>query len=196
MTLNSWGRFVVTFLPLVVLLSCQAPREDAVNSLIPKPREVTTTGKRFPLKETASIVIASNSDELKSIAGYLADKLKPSTGYQLPLSTGQPSPGDIVLALKEDSQLGEEGYELTITEDQVKLTAPAPAGLFHGVQTIRQLLPAAIESASVQSSAEWIRDADLDKLKHGVEKQVKEHPARSLLVALGAGYLIGKILRR
>jgi hypothetical protein len=48
----------------------------------------------------------------------------------------------------------------------------------------------------MQSSAEWLRDADIEKLKQGVEKQVKEHPARSLLVALGAGYLIGKVLRR
>jgi len=51
-------------------------------------------------------------------------------------------------------------------------------------------------ASGMQSSAEWLRDADLDKLKSGVEKQVKEHPARSLLVALGAGYLIGKALRR
>jgi hypothetical protein len=51
-------------------------------------------------------------------------------------------------------------------------------------------------ASGMQSSAEWLRDADLDKLKAGVEKQVKEHPARSLLVALGAGYLIGKALRR
>ena len=51
-------------------------------------------------------------------------------------------------------------------------------------------------ATGMQSSAEWLRDADLDKLKEGVEKQVKEHPARSLLVALGAGYLIGKALRR
>jgi len=51
-------------------------------------------------------------------------------------------------------------------------------------------------ASGMQSSAEWLRDADLDKLKLGVEKQVKEHPARSLLVALGAGYLIGKALRR
>jgi hypothetical protein len=51
-------------------------------------------------------------------------------------------------------------------------------------------------ATGMQSSAEWLRDADLDKLKSGVEKQVKEHPARSLLVALGAGFLIGKILRR
>ena len=51
-------------------------------------------------------------------------------------------------------------------------------------------------AGGMKSSADWIRDADLDKLKDGVEKQVKEHPARSLLVALGAGYLLGKVFRR
>jgi hypothetical protein len=51
-------------------------------------------------------------------------------------------------------------------------------------------------ASGMQSSAEWLRDADMDKLKQGVEQQVKEHPARTLLVALGAGYLIGKAFRR
>jgi hypothetical protein len=51
-------------------------------------------------------------------------------------------------------------------------------------------------ASGMQSSAEWLRDADMDKLKQGVEQQVKEHPARTLLVALGAGYLLGKALRR
>ncbi len=51
-------------------------------------------------------------------------------------------------------------------------------------------------ASGMQSSADWLRDADLDNLKEGVERQVKEHPARSLLVALGAGYLIGKAFRR
>jgi hypothetical protein len=51
-------------------------------------------------------------------------------------------------------------------------------------------------ATGMQSSADWIRDADMDKIKSGVEQQVKEHPARSLLIALGAGYLIGKALRR
>ncbi|HMG70833.1 MAG TPA: hypothetical protein VK544_06930 [Gemmatimonadaceae bacterium] len=51
-------------------------------------------------------------------------------------------------------------------------------------------------ASGMQSSAEWLRDADLDKIKEGVEKQVKEHPGRTLLVALGAGYLLGKVFRR
>ena len=51
-------------------------------------------------------------------------------------------------------------------------------------------------ASGMQSSAEWLREADLEKMQAGVEKQVKEHPARSLLIALGAGYLIGKAFRR
>jgi hypothetical protein len=51
-------------------------------------------------------------------------------------------------------------------------------------------------ASGMQSSAEWLRDADLDKIKDGVEKQVKEHPARTLLIALGAGYILGKAFRR
>lgn len=51
-------------------------------------------------------------------------------------------------------------------------------------------------AAGMQTSADWLRDADIDKLKEGVEKQVKEHPGRSLLVALGAGFLLAKVLRR
>jgi hypothetical protein len=90
-------------------------------------------------------------------------------------------------------------------------------GLQAGAQALRQRRPVAETSpgssvaitndptiaavtdtlaSGMQSSADWLREADLDKLKDGVEKQVKEHPARSLLVALGAGYLIGKAFRR
>lgn len=51
-------------------------------------------------------------------------------------------------------------------------------------------------ATGMESSADWLRDADLDKLKEGVEKQVKKHPGRSLLVALGAGFLLAKVFRR
>lgn len=51
-------------------------------------------------------------------------------------------------------------------------------------------------ATGMESSADWLRDADLDKLREGVETQVKKHPGRSLLVALGAGFLLAKVFRR
>ena len=51
-------------------------------------------------------------------------------------------------------------------------------------------------AGGMQASADWLRDADIDGLKSGIERQVKEHPGRSLAVAVGLGYLLGKALRK
>lgn len=51
-------------------------------------------------------------------------------------------------------------------------------------------------ASGMESTAEWLRDADLESLKSGLERQVKEHPGRSLLIAVGVGYLLGKALRK
>jgi ElaB/YqjD/DUF883 family membrane-anchored ribosome-binding protein len=57
-------------------------------------------------------------------------------------------------------------------------------------QTTNQL------AGGLQASADWLREADLDGLKSGIERQVKEHPGRSLAVAVGLGYLLGKAFRK
>jgi hypothetical protein len=51
-------------------------------------------------------------------------------------------------------------------------------------------------AGGMQATADWLRDADLDSLRSGVERQVKEHPGRTLLIAVGVGYLLGKALRK
>lgn len=50
-------------------------------------------------------------------------------------------------------------------------------------------------AGGMAATADWIRDADLDGMKTSIERQVKEHPGRSLLIAVGVGYLLGKIVR-
>lgn len=50
-------------------------------------------------------------------------------------------------------------------------------------------------AGGMQASADWLREADLDGLKTGIESQVKEHPGRTLLIAAGLGYLIGRAFR-
>lgn len=51
-------------------------------------------------------------------------------------------------------------------------------------------------ATGMQRSAEWLRDADLDNLRGGIETQVKTHPGRTLLIALGLGYVLGKAFRK
>jgi hypothetical protein len=51
-------------------------------------------------------------------------------------------------------------------------------------------------AGGMEATADWLRDADLDGLRASVEQQVKEHPGRTLLIAAGLGYLLGKALRK
>jgi ElaB/YqjD/DUF883 family membrane-anchored ribosome-binding protein len=51
-------------------------------------------------------------------------------------------------------------------------------------------------AGGLEATAGWLRETDLDSLKTGIERQVKEHPGRTLLVAVGLGYLIGKAVRK
>ena len=51
-------------------------------------------------------------------------------------------------------------------------------------------------AGGLQASADWLRDADLDGMRSGLERQVKEHPGRTLAVAVGLGYLLGKAIRK
>jgi hypothetical protein len=114
------------------------------------------------------------SDRVKSVASSVKGK---AAAIPSMLADGLEAGAD-ALRQRRTSTSGADGSALAITND------PSIAAVTDTLAT------------GMQSSAEWLRDADLEKLKQGVEKQVKEHPARSLLVALGAGYLIGKALRR
>jgi hypothetical protein len=51
-------------------------------------------------------------------------------------------------------------------------------------------------AGGMDATADWLRQADLDGLRASVEQQVKEHPGRTLLIAAGLGYLLGKALRK
>jgi len=126
---------------------------ERMKSLIPKPVSVTPTSGSFTLTNDTQILIKPANQELIFIGDYLAGKLRSSTGYALPVTpdTGVNEPGNLYLSINDaDPSLGAEGYLLTITPDRVSLTASQPAGLFWGVQTIRQLLPPVVESKVIQ----------------------------------------------
>jgi hexosaminidase len=94
-------------------------------------------------------VVDGTNAEVVAIAQGFANLLRPSTGFQLAVASvsADTIAGNIRLSLAPDrASLGEEGYDLTVTSAAVTLIANRPAGLFRGVQTLRQLLPADVES--------------------------------------------------
>ncbi|MFI5242333.1 MAG: hypothetical protein ACHQRL_04935 [Gemmatimonadales bacterium] len=48
----------------------------------------------------------------------------------------------------------------------------------------------------METTAEWLRAANMASVQRRLEKQVKENPARALLIAAGIGYLLGRAFKR
>ncbi len=120
------------------------------HAIVPAPASVRPAdGTTFALRETTAIVTA-DSPEVRRVGEYLAAALRPATGYGLPVTDAGPTQGAISLQLTDDAALGDEGYTLRVTSDDVTLTARRAKGLFRGVQSLRQLLPGAVESTEHQ----------------------------------------------
>ena len=92
---------------------------------------------------------------LRAQAELLRDQLRPATG--LPLRIAQTAKGSrVALALDRSlAGLGDEGYRLTVTEEEIAIRAPKPRGILHGSQTLRQLLPPEIFYRAPVAGASW-----------------------------------------
>jgi hexosaminidase len=143
----------VVVLPLAVaglVVSRAAPAvSPSFASVIPKPLAEAPERGAFTLGPAARIAAAGGSPDVLRVGRLLAGALRPATGFRLPVTRTGSRAGDIGLSLAPgDRSLGDEGYRLRVDEDGATITARRPAGLFWGTQTLRQLLPAAIETGS------------------------------------------------
>jgi hexosaminidase len=142
-----------------IMVSCkkQQPSDITKESLIPRPVSVYPSSEWFTLKPRTAICYSSGNEELRMIAEYLGGRIRPATGYELKVkeSPGDFPKGSINLVLTGDQALpGSESYTLLITERDIRLSASKPEGLFRGVQTLMQLLPARIETL-VKQEGPW-----------------------------------------
>ena len=127
--------------------------------IVPAPASLTAgSGAPFTITAATSIAVDGGSVEVAPVAEALGSLLRPATGYPIlvVVAGGAAPAGSIHLALAPDrSSLGDEGYELVVGADSVRISAYRPAGLFHGVQTLRQLLPFKIESEMDLERPAW-----------------------------------------
>lgn len=129
----------------------QVPALAADINVIPIPVKVSEQRGEFTLPQ--NINIQYNTDEGKAIAGYLAGKLKASTGYTVNVGNKK---GNVTISINPKLKMHNEGYQLQVTAKGVNIKAKTGKGAFYGMQTFLQLLPAEVESTNVVKGVKWV----------------------------------------
>lgn len=161
LSLNPWGgNFVGAPLALyykndpnaVVHFVPEAELADgAAVPIIPYPASVTTHEGQFDLKALKTIVYCNN--ETAPLAQKLADDFRNVAGITVNLS----STGTTGTALRMvmDETLGAEAYKLTVDENGIMVAASHYGGFFYALQSLRQMMPAAIFGTEDATAADW-----------------------------------------
>lgn len=159
---------VVLFILVVILTSwswVKKPKMDLLNEVIlPKPVSVIASGNSFELNAKTKIFVNGESKELLKIGHYLANFIKPATGFDLKVKSTvtMSNSNSIYLSIsKLESEFGKEGYKLNISDKNVRISANSPEGIFHGIQTFRQILPKEIEAATKQKKSWFIATGEI-----------------------------------
>jgi hexosaminidase len=94
------------------------------------------------------VYVPAGSEDLRRIGMLLADLIGHTTEKPIevrPAAATPPSGGIALVLDAANAALGDEGYALTVAPDGVRIAGRTAAGVFYGVQTLRQLLPPSVE---------------------------------------------------
>ena len=124
--------WIVTVFCLFININAQAQKELL---LIPYPKEIILEEGFFQLSAQTGITNQSTKGNCRLLQEYLEEDF----GLNLHQRIGQTQ----ILLIERPSnstKSGKEGYSLFIGRDIIKIEASTPAGVFYGIQTLRQLI--------------------------------------------------------
>ena len=140
----------------VDVTKAQGVKQDSTAiAIVPQPVSIVPRAGRFTLSNRT---IISTDQASAAVGRQLAEYLEPPTGFALRTQTGGGAAPAGSIALRRDAtlkRLGAEGYLLDVRPGRVLIRAPEPAGLFYGVQTLRQLFPHDIFRDAPAGNAVW-----------------------------------------
>ncbi|WP_418360830.1 family 20 glycosylhydrolase [Sphingobacterium detergens] len=107
--------------------------------VIPSLREWYGMDGFYQMSRTSRIVTEKNNSDARRAALLLNEDLKKMLGFELPISTGTATTGDIFIGSNAEKALGREGYSLKINTI-FHINAPHYQGKVFGTRTLLQLL--------------------------------------------------------
>jgi len=150
------SRSVPPVVLVVGLIRLGAGAEIAPPAVIPQPVKMEVGQGTFTFNAATTIRVAPAT---RREGEYLAGLLARPTGWELAVvdASGQNETKNCVelRTAADKKHLGPEGYELTVRPDRILAEAATPTGVFYAIQTLRQLLPAAVECECLTTGVDW-----------------------------------------
>jgi hexosaminidase len=107
-------------------------------ALIPQPTRLEKRAGALTLRGPVTVACAVKGAEARAVAELLCTAIASDLGEPA-MRTTHRDRASFLLSIRPGAA-GDESYRLDITPQQARLMAATPAGLFYGVQTLRQLL--------------------------------------------------------
>ena len=142
----------------IMLFICTSSGIGKPINIIPLPNKIETTDGFFKITSKTKILVSTETEN--EIAEYTQDLFKTAMGYSLSIhKASKDATRSRALSLnitEEKKSLGPEGYELKVSPKSMVIASSTKAGLFYGIQTLRQLLPPEIDKPSrVSRRVKW-----------------------------------------
>ena len=106
--------------------------------VIPELKEWKGAEGTFTVQTGTRIVHPAGDADLQRVAEMLSQDIEKMFGVPVQPVVDKAKDGDIVLTIKADKKLGEEGYELAIGK-KAELVAPTVTGLYWATRTLLQM---------------------------------------------------------
>ena len=206
-----------------------APIYAADLALTPYPNQLEVEAGVFHIDAHVKIEVPGNDDDDRFAASLLSSDLSSLDGV---VTADDPGAKRIILARADSAEgrrilqksalvlpprAGDEGYILVVTPDEAAVVSKTAAGIFYGVQTLRQLLhplkagasqpvvgatkdqPSAVQPPTVGAEAPAVRIVDWPAIRwRGVSLDISRGPIPTLVslkrdIALLAEYKINVV---
>lgn len=121
-------------------------------SLVPRPAQMVPGNGDYVFSDE-TVFAVENEEQAKVAQGIIALFTR-AAGFTPKLIVGDMEKGNV--CLQTDAALKSEAYTLQVSQKKITIEASNTKGFFYALQTIRQLLPAAIERNQVsQERVKW-----------------------------------------
>lgn len=143
----------ITLLILAVAALSAAVAAQPRYNIIPQPVSLEEKEGEFRFRTNTVIAVPEGEERMLEIAEDFAARMRCVSGMKLQVAAGADAGG---IVFRKVEGMADEAYALSVTPARITVSATTPTGIFYGLQTVCQLLPAQVYGEKRAGGVRWV----------------------------------------